>query len=196
MSTEALKSLVKIQHDLKAPKGQLNKFGGYNYRSCEDILTALKPLLLDNQCIVTLADGIRLVSDDRYYVEATATLTSAKDGSLISVRGYAREDAAKKGMDLCQVTGAASSYARKYALNGLFAIDDTKDSDSTNTHGKRTTKTTTKIEVKKVPPVKESDFDFDSSCPNCLKYGVSKCYTHKPKEETYGEAKLNGEFDF
>jgi len=117
-------SLANIQNVLVAPKGQRNDFGKYNYRSCEDILEAVKPHL--GNIILTVSDDIVLVGD-RYYVKATATLT-LKDETL-AVTAYAREALIKKGMDESQITGAASSYARKYALNGLFCIDDTKDAD-------------------------------------------------------------------
>lgn len=125
-----MKELVIIQSKLNAPKGQFNKFGGYAYRSCEDILSALKPLLKENNCILTLCDEIVPVMG-RIYVKACATITNA-GGQSISTCAYAREEETKKGMDGSQITGASSSYARKYALNGLFAIDDTKDADATN----------------------------------------------------------------
>ena len=126
-----LEVLNKIQCELKAPKTQMNKFGGYAYRSCEDILEAVKPLLQKYEAALTIGDEIIAVAD-RIYVKATATL-KGKDGE-VSVSAYAREPASKKGSDESQITGAASSYARKYALNGLFAIDDAKDADATNTH--------------------------------------------------------------
>lgn len=126
-----LEILNKIQCELKAPKTQMNKFGGYAYRSCEDILEAVKPLLQKYEAALTIGDEIIAVAD-RIYVKATATL-KGKDGE-VSVSAYAREPASKKGSDESQITGAASSYARKYALNGLFAIDDAKDADATNTH--------------------------------------------------------------
>jgi len=131
------KKLQGIQTELKAPKGQTNKFGGYRYRSCEDILTALKPLLAQYTCTLAISDDIVEVGG-RVYVKATATLasTSCEDDYTINVSGFAREAETKKGMDDAQITGSASSYARKYALNGLFAIDDTKDPDATNDHGK------------------------------------------------------------
>ena len=119
--------LQQIQTELKAPKGQTNTFGGYKYRSCEDILEALKPVLAKYQAAVILSDEI-VQHGDRVYVKATATLKS-KEGD-ISVTAYARETESRKGMDDSQVTGSASSYARKYALNGLFCIDDTKDADT------------------------------------------------------------------
>ena len=126
--------LSAIQRNLKAPKGQYNNFGRYNYRSCEDIVEAVKPILTDAECSLTLSDDIILVGD-RVYVKATATLYDASpenkgDIKAISVSAMAREPAEKKGMDASQITGTASSYARKYALNGLFAIDDTKDADT------------------------------------------------------------------
>ena len=120
-----MKELAKIQNELNAPKGQRNTFGNYNYRSCEDILKAVKPLLGD--ATLTLTDDIVLIGD-RYYVKATATLHL--DPNSRTVSAFARESLDKKGMDSAQITGAASSYARKYALNGLFCIDDTKDADT------------------------------------------------------------------
>lgn len=123
--------LSEIQNKLKAPKNQRNEFGGYNYRSCEDILEAVKPLLGD--ACLTVSDDIVLIGD-RFYIKATAKLSLG--GETIENSAFAREPLAKKGMDEAQITGATSSYARKYALNGLFAIDDNKDADATNTHGK------------------------------------------------------------
>lgn len=123
--------LSKIQKEMKAPKSQFNAFGKYKYRSCEDILEAVKPFL--NGTVLYISDEMVLIGD-RYYIKATATLRNGDDA--VSVTAYAREEAEKKGMDSSQITGAASSYARKYALNGLFLIDDTKDSDATNEHGK------------------------------------------------------------
>ena len=123
--------LSKIQKNLKAPKNQRNNFGNYNYRSAEDILEAIKPYLNgDDGITLILSDEIVLIGD-RYYVKATATL-SDKDGKTASATAYAREPLTKKGMDEAQITGATSSYARKYALNGLFAIDDNKDADTYN----------------------------------------------------------------
>ncbi len=132
----ALEVLAAIQKKLRVPKNQYNKFGGYNYRSCEDTLEALKPHLAEHGAVVILSDEIVQVGE-RYYIKATASLTVG-DESITTV-AYAREAAVKKGMDDSQITGASSSYARKYALNGLFGIDDQKDADSTNTHGKRET---------------------------------------------------------
>lgn len=128
-----IKKLINIQGELKAPKGQTNNFGKYKYRSCEDILEAVKPLLVREELLMTISDEIVEVSG-RVYVKATVSITNGSD--KFSVSGWAREAETKKGMDDSQITGAASSYARKYALNAMFLIDDTKDSDSTNTHGK------------------------------------------------------------
>lgn len=122
-----MEALLKIQNELKAPKGQYNSFGKYNYRSCEDILEALKPLLLKYNATMYITDDVVSVGD-RIYVKATATISDGKE--TISVSAFAREPEIRKGMDEAQVTGATSSYARKYCLNGLFAIDDTKDSDT------------------------------------------------------------------
>ena len=126
--------LVKIQAELKAPKNQMNAFGKYKYRSAEDIIEAVKPILFKNNCALLISDEIVQVAD-RVYVKATAMLIDESNEDLpIKVYGWAREEEVKKGMDAAQITGSASSYARKYALNGLFAIDDTKDADSTNEH--------------------------------------------------------------
>ena len=127
--------LMTVQTKLRAPKGQYNQFGHYSYRSCEDILEALKPLLAEVGAIVNVSDEIKLIGN-RFYVEATAMFLDCETGDSVVARASAREDESKKGMDLAQVTGSVSSYARKYALNGLFAIDDNKDSDATNTHNK------------------------------------------------------------
>ena len=121
-------SLRKVQSELKAPKGQYNSFGKYSYRSCEDILEAVKPLLDKYEATVSITDDVVLVGD-RVYVKATATFVD-KDGKVIQSSAFAREPLARKGMDEAQVTGATSSYARKYALNGLFLIDDNKDADT------------------------------------------------------------------
>lgn len=122
--------LVIIQGTLKAPKNQTNNFGKYKYRSCEDILEALKPHLTTHNLYLSISDELVNLGD-RYYVKATVTITDSKDS--LTVSAFAREEESKKGMDGSQVTGTSSSYARKYALNGMFAIDDTKDSDATNT---------------------------------------------------------------
>lgn len=138
--------LTKIQKELKAPKNQLNKFGGYNYRSCEDIVEAVKPFL-PYSAHLTLSDEIVLIGD-RYYVKATATLRH--NNTEASASAFAREEDTKKGMDGAQITGSASSYARKYALNGLLLIDDTKDADTQDNRAEK------KPEPTKVPKVPET----------------------------------------
>lgn len=130
-----MKELIEIQAALEVPKSQYNKFGGYNYRSCEDILEKVKPLLKEHGCILVISDEVVEIGG-RVYIKATATLHKDKDA--ITVTGFAREDEHRKGMNSDQLTGATSSYARKYALNGLFCIDDAKDSDRTNEHDKGT----------------------------------------------------------
>jgi len=142
--------LNKIQKELKAPKNQFNSFGKYNYRNCEDILEAVKPLLGD--AILTISDEVVNIGNHNY-VKATATI---KNGDEIeSTTAYAREALEQKGMNDSQLTGSTSSYARKYALNGLFCIDDTKDSDSTNKH--ENVKTNTKVQpLTKIDPFFES----------------------------------------
>jgi hypothetical protein len=123
-----MKELIMIQQGLKAPKGQFNKFGNYKYRSCEDILEAVKPLLDEQACTLVISDDIVLIGD-RFYIKATATLTNSEGVKEIAT-AFAREQESKAGMDSSQLTGSTSSYARKYALNGLFCIDDTKDADT------------------------------------------------------------------
>lgn len=120
-------TLMKIQSELKAPKGNYNKFGKYSYRSCEDILEAVKPICKKYDSVLVISDKPILIGE-RYYIEATVTLRTPRN--IFEVKAYAREEDTKKGMDASQITGTASSYARKYALNGLFCIDDTKDADS------------------------------------------------------------------
>lgn len=127
--------LMNIQQELKAPKGQYNDFGKYAYRSCEDILEAVKPLLKKEKVVLTISDELQYIGN-RYYIKATATLIDTESEATISNSAYAREEETKKGMDGSQITGASSSYARKYALNGLFGIDDNKDSDTTNIQNK------------------------------------------------------------
>ncbi len=143
-----LEKLKTIQKELKAPKNQRNNFGNYNYRSCEDILEAVKPLLGD--AVLTISDKVLNIGD-RYYIQATATLQLGDE--KLSVEALARESEEKKGMDSAQITGAASSYARKYALNGLFLIDDTKDADTMDNNIKEVKQQpvdTRKIEIVKL----------------------------------------------
>lgn len=147
MGNKIITKLATIQKKLKAPKNQFNKFGNYKYRSCEDILESLKCLLEKTETSLKISDELVLLGD-RFYVKATATLYDLESKEKIENTAYAREEETKKGMDGSQITGTASSYARKYALNGLFLIDDTKDAD-TNEYHKQTNK------------VKENNIELD-----------------------------------
>lgn len=134
-----MKELINIQNELKAPKSNFNSFGKYHYRSQEDILEALKPLLLKYECVLSITDEVKQVGNYTF-IEATALITN-KEKQCVQVSAQAGISD-RKGMDIAQSFGSSSSYARKYALNGLFLIDDTKDADSTNTHGKTEDKPT------------------------------------------------------
>lgn len=185
--------LAAIQAKLQAPKSQFNEFGKYKYRSCEDVLAAVKPLLTEYKCVLLLKDGIE-TAEGRVYIKATATLVdveSAMKGAKelypdIAVSAFAREEESKKGMDACQVTGAASSYARKYALNGLFCIDDNKDSDFTNDKPK---------EIKSAPMPMDKDaltcMDKDAlTCCECGKEIDQRVYDWSMKK--YGNPLCRG----
>ena len=151
--------LGTIQTKLKAPKNQYNKFGNYYYRNAEDIQEAVKPLLAETKTVLTISDDIALVGD-RFYIRATATLTDAEGKDSIAVTAYAREPLERKGMDDAQVTGATSSYARKYALCGLFLLDDTKDADSMDNSKDEPPKTQTKATQKRAasePQTKQAE---------------------------------------
>lgn len=150
-----MKELISIQSELKAPKNLYNSYGNYKYRNAEAILEAVKPLLLKYECLLIINDEITLIGD-RYYVKATAVLTN-KQGKTICTSAFAREPLNKKGQDESQVTGAASSYARKYALNGLFAIDDTKDADALNTSAEYTQKPQTSAQAPQTDPAKVAE---------------------------------------
>ena len=141
--------LIAIQSELKAPKSQYNNFGKYAYRNCEDILEALKPILKEHKSTIYISDEIITVLE-RFYVKATVTFIDAETGEKIINTAYAREEEDKKGMDGSQVTGSSSSYARKYALNGMFAIDDTKDSDFTNTTVKGDNSALSEAQIKRL----------------------------------------------
>lgn len=147
-------TLLTVQMELKAPKSQYNKFGGYNYRSTEDILQAVKPLLKKDNDHLSLSDEPIMVGD-WHYIKATATFTDKNDKTTVST-GYAREAANKKGMDDSQITGTASSYARKYALNGLFLIDDNKDTDTDEYHKQQRSSTWQQPTRKRPAPQKQS----------------------------------------
>lgn len=147
---KSMKELQIIQTKLKAPKNQYNSFGKYNYRSCEDIVEAAKPILAENECTLTISDDIIMIGN-RIYVKATATITNSK-GEKEQCAAFAREEETLKGMTAPQITGSTSSYARKYALNGLFCIDDTQDSDSDKLpqQDKEANKTQTAKQEKKI----------------------------------------------
>lgn len=157
-------SIISVQGELKAPKNQRNNFGNYNYRSAEDILEAVKPLLQKYSLLLYIEDKIVMIGD-RYYVQATASISDGSDS--LSVTAFAREEDQKKGQDASQITGATSSYARKYALNGLFCIDDTKDADFTNTHGKEEQPKTKTV---KAPAKAEIESDMKQA-----KEAIEKC---------------------
>lgn len=170
-----------IQSKLKAPKSQYNSFGKYKYRSCEDILEAVKPLLSETKTVLSVTDRMEVVGD-RIYVRAEAHLNDCEDSGEIITVAYAREEESKKGMDSSQVTGAASSYARKYALNGLFCIDDNKDSDSTNTGEK--------VSGKKVEPAKEGEM-ISSESVMSIKNIIDKYPEAKLADQIKARFKVN-----
>ena len=174
---EIYKKLSRIQCELVATKGQYNNFGKYSYRSCEDILEAVKPLLDKYDVAIVIKDDIVLVGD-RFYVKATATLIDSDTGETVETSAFARESADKKGMDASQVTGATSSYARKYALNGLFAIDDNKDADATNTHGKEA------IKVNMTPALSEAQLNRLYAIGN--KAGIKKEVVDSTVKKSFG----------
>lgn len=165
--------LLEIQNELKAPKSQYNSFGKYNYRSAEDILEAIKPLCYKNKVVLTLSDDIVLVNE-RYYVAAHAKLTDAETAEQIVISAYAREEEEKKGMDGSQVTGAASSYARKYALNGMFDIDDTKDSDFTNTGSSKKDSESKKSKAPASEEVAQKIAEIKAEIDNKLASGIER----------------------
>ena len=138
-----LEKLFKIQQELKVPKNQRNTFGNYNFRNCEDIMEASKPICEKHNSLLTCGDKVNQIGE-RYYVEATATLYDLDSGESISVTASAREEDTKKGMDASQITGASSSYARKYALNGLLQLDDNKDADTNEYQKQQKSQTTSK----------------------------------------------------
>ena len=179
-----LEKLLQVQTMLKAPKSQYNAFGKYNYRNCEDILEAVKPLCKEVKALVYLSDEIVLIGE-RYYVKATATFVDVETTGTINAVAYAREEETKKGMDGSQVTGASSSYARKYALNGLFDIDDTKDSDTTNTHGKENTETTPKPTSKQKTPRERLIAKLDELGIDKNVYATEKGLSKDTAPETY-----------
>lgn len=176
--------LMVIQSELKAPKGQYNSFGKFKYRSCEDILEAVKPLCIKYATMLTLNDEIVLIGE-RYYIKATATLTDCESKDFIEISAFAREADNKSGMDSAQVTGATSSYARKYALNGLFCIDDTRDADTDEYAN--TTRQQPKAEAKtKAKPKAAPKSDELTYRDKVMIVGEEKGITPKQLAEKYG----------
>lgn len=166
-----MKELITIQSELKAPKTQVNNFGGYKYRKAEDILEAVKPLLAKQKCTLIITDDIVMVGN-RIYVKATATIRNEK-GEVEEATGWAREEESKKGMDASQITGASSSYARKYALNGLFAIDDNADSDTTNNVRQQESKQQT--QTQQLVPQQSSNAQYHTNDVNEGLNYLSRC---------------------
>lgn len=169
-----MEELIKIQTELKAPKNLYNSFGKYKYRNAEGIMEAVKPLLKKYNCYLTLCDDIHMIGD-RYYLRATATFVN-KEGKSVVVTALAREDDNKKGMDGSQITGTASSYARKYALNGLFLIDDTKDADTDEY------KVESEAKAKKATPKKASS-RADEPANSRLEQAKEQCDAAKSMED-------------
>ena len=174
--------LVEVQSKLKAPKSQFNKFGNYAYRNCEDILEALKPILNQVKAVVNISDEVVLIGE-RYYIKATVKFIDGETGDVIEASAMAREEESKKGMDSSQLTGSTSSYARKYALNGLFAIDDTKDSDTTNTHGKDNITTLSEAQLKRMYAIGyKAGFNKET-----IDLNIKKKYNKEAKDMTKAE---------
>ena len=178
--------LLSVQNMLKAPKSQYNAFGKYNYRNCEDILEAVKPLCKEVKALVFLSDELVLIGE-RYYVQARATFVDVESTEKLCAVAFAREEETKKGMDGSQVTGASSSYARKYALNGLFDIDDTKDSDTTNTHGKEESFQQAQPKAKEQTPREKLIAKLKEKGIDVKAYAAEKGLTNKATDERYLE---------
>lgn len=182
--------LFEIQQNLKAPKERNNEYGGFNYRSCEDILQQVKPILMEQKTIVILSDELTLIGQ-RYYIKASACLIDIETGEQVKSEAYAREDENKKKMDLSQITGASSSYARKYALSGLFCIDSEKDGDVTNTYGKESQQQQTQQQnqqkLNKKPCCQSCGKEFKGFEGNSgKKYSAE--YEYNKRKEKYGQA--------
>lgn len=169
-----MKQLIEIQQKLKAPKGQFNKFGGYKYRSCEDIIEAAKPIYTALGCHLTCTDEIKERPDKPDLLVTTVRLENS-EGCVIEVQGLGAIDYEKKGMDYSQAIGAASSYARKYALNGLFAIDDTKDADATNTHGKEVAPQPAPAQPQ--PQEAPTNGNYQPAVPEDVEIAIHQCAT-------------------
>lgn len=195
-----VEKLAYVQTRLRAPKGQYNKFGGYSYRSAEDILESVKPLCAEVGLVLTLTDSVEVKENGWVYVVATA---SVQDGmTAISAQGWAREPETRKGMDAAQVTGSSSSYARKYALNGLFAIDDAKDPDATNDHGKGQPKPAATQKADQPKPATPPEYKHDYTRMKAATERLAKLHGKSVGEEyrwiveTFGDPKAKDENEF
>jgi len=177
-------SIINIQQKLKAKKNQRNAFGNYNYRSAEDILESVKPLLAEAEMYLTISDCLEYIGD-RYYIKATAVVRTMDNNFVAEATGYAREADSRKGMDVSQITGATSSYARKYALNGLFAIDDGKDADSRDNTKEDSTETEkpwfTEIELEKWRGAMQGQIDSKEKTVNQVVSSLKKKYKVSPE---------------
>ena len=182
MGNSVYMKLIEVQSKLKAPKSCYNKFGNYAYRNCEDILEALKPILLEVKAVVNISDEVVLVGE-RYYIKATVKFIDAETGEIVEASAMAREEENKKGMDASQLTGSTSSYARKYALNGLFAIDDTKDADTTNTHGKENVKSLSEAQLKRMNAIGKNAGYENSKVDSMINQKYNKKACDMTKEE-------------
>ena len=179
---EAILRLIEVQKELKAPKGNYNKFGNYKYRSAEDILKAVKPLLAEHNLLMTISDSVDCIGD-RVYIVATATVIDAETGRTITTNtAYARESESKKGMDVSQISGTASSYARKYCLNGIFLIDDTKDADTDEYHEQ--------THKEKAPSLSSLKAMFDTTLTNKEKEDTLKHYEVENLKDLTEEQKI------
>ena len=176
------KKLIEVQSKLKAPKNQYNSFGKYSYRNCEDILEALKPILKEVGATIIISDEVVSVNE-RYYVKATVKFIDTETGEVVEASANAREEDNKKGMDSSQLTGSTSSYARKYALNGLFAIDDTKDADTTNTHGKENAKSLSEAQLKRMYVIGKNAGYENSKVDSMINQKYNKKACDMTKEE-------------
>lgn len=196
-----VEKLAYVQTRLRAPKGQFNKFGGYSYRSAEDILESVKPLLGEVGLVLTITDDIEELANGWVYVRATAAVQDAT-GAALSATAWAREPEQRKGMDAAQVTGSSSSYARKYALNGLFAIDDAKDPDATNDHGKSQPKPAAKPKADQPKAATPSEHKHDYTRMKAETERLAKLHGKSVGEEyrwiveTFGDPKTKNDEEF
>lgn len=184
-----LRRFAALVSELEVPKSKYNEFGKYKYRKAEDILDAVKPLLNKHEMTLVVSDRMVQIGE-RYYVASTAIVTDCLSGEEVKAEGWAREEEDKKGMDQSQITGASSSYARKYALNGLFSIDDSVDSDSTNTHGKEASSSSSKPQQKRTASTSTGEAlepTIMDSAVNYIKTSTNKQKAYEAIVTKYGE---------